>query len=510
MTVHNARKWWALGALNLAVLAVGLPVTMLNVALPTLAGALRASASDLQWFVAAFLLALAAGLLPAGALGDLVGRKRMLVAALTVYGAGSVAAAFAPSPTVFVAAQALLGLAAGFVIPLVLSTLAVLFTAAERPRAVGIWAAANFVAMPLGPIVGGWILSQYWWGWIFLVNLPVVALAVIAAITLLPESRSTERPGLDPLGVMSSSGGLVLLTYGTIRAGQDGWTTTGAILAMAAGLLLLIAFVLWQLRLTRHPLGRPLLDLGLFLSRPFTGGALLQGLAGFVFFGLLFAAPQYFQVVLGTDAMGSGVRLLSLLVAVVAGSVLADRIAARIGARLTLAAGFALLAGSLASGAATTSAASGYGPVAAWMVCAGIAAGLAFATSSATALAAVSAERAGTGSATIQAIQKISAPLSAAILGSALNAGYRNALPSSEADAIRESVFAGLAVAEGKAPLLATIRAAFIQGLDSLLWIAAGAAAAGVILALIVLPRRVIADPGAFTSPTSPQKIPNG
>ncbi|MEV0389500.1 hypothetical protein [Nonomuraea sp. NPDC050643] len=165
---------------------------------------------------------------------------------------------------------------------------------------------------------------------------------------------------------MTSSAGLVLLTFGLTRAGQDGWTATGPLLAMAGGTSLLIAFVLWQLHLTNRPSGRPLLDLGLFRSRHFTGGALLQTLAGFVFFGLLFAVPQYFQAVLGADAMGSGLRLLPLLAGVIVGSSRADRIAARITVRATLAIEFAILAGSLAAGA-LTSVSTDYGVVAAWM-----------------------------------------------------------------------------------------------------------------------------------------------
>src|SRR5687767_11565797 len=176
----GVRRWWALGALSLVVLAVALPATILSVALPTLASALGANASELQWFVSAYTLVLAAGVLPGGLLGDRFGRKKVLVLALLIYAVGSVLAATAKNPAMFIAAQAVLGLGAAFVIPLVLSGLAVMFTAEERPRAVGIWAAANFLALPLGPIVGGWVLSNLWWGWVFLMNLPVLALALVA------------------------------------------------------------------------------------------------------------------------------------------------------------------------------------------------------------------------------------------------------------------------------------------------------------------------------------------
>jgi DHA2 family multidrug resistance protein-like MFS transporter len=152
----GSRRWWALGALNLAVLAVGLDITVLSVALPTLATALHASESDLQWFSSGYALALAAAMLPAGLLGDRYGRKKVMLVALALFGAGSVACAYAPSAGAFIAARVVLGLAGAGVIVMALSALTVLFTEEERPRAVGIWAAANFLALPLGPILGGW------------------------------------------------------------------------------------------------------------------------------------------------------------------------------------------------------------------------------------------------------------------------------------------------------------------------------------------------------------------
>src|SRR5580700_11642574 len=150
-----AAKWWALGGLTLGVLAVGLDATVLSVALPTLAGSLHASATDLQWFVSAYTLALAVGLLPGGLLGDRFGRKKVMMITLAAFGLSSLACAFATGPGEFIAARTMLGLSAGFMIPLVLSVITVLFSDAERPRAVGIWAAANFLALPIGPILGG-------------------------------------------------------------------------------------------------------------------------------------------------------------------------------------------------------------------------------------------------------------------------------------------------------------------------------------------------------------------
>jgi MFS transporter, DHA2 family, multidrug resistance protein len=501
----GARRWWALGALTLAVLAVGLDGTVLSVALPTLATDLHASTADLQWFVSGYTLVLAAALLPGGLLGDRYGRKRVLLGALALFGLGSLACAYAPSAGAFIAARVVLGLGAAAIIPLALSVLTVLFSDEERPRAVGVWATANFLALPVGPILGGWLLTNYWWGWVFLMNLPVVVIGLLAAAAWLPESRASERPALDRTGVLLSSAGLAVLVYGVIQAGQDGWGDTRALTGMLAGALALVGFVLWERRLGRRPAGQPLVDLRLFGSTTFTWGTILAALGIFALFGVLFTAPQYFQAILGADAMGSGLRLLPLIGGLALGAGLADRIAARAGAKLTVAAGFALLAGGLAVGG-TTSVTSGTGFIAAWTPVVGLGMGLALATASAGALGALSAERAGVGSAVIQAVQKVGAPFAAAILGSVLNARYRGQLdvagvPARVASTVHDSVFAGIGAARqlGSASLLHSVRAAFVDGVDVMLWVCAAIAVAGLVLALVFLPWR--ATPAAAPEP---------
>src|SRR5580658_1601791 len=204
MTVHTddlrgvgARRWWACGALVLASLAVGLDATILSVALPTLAHALHASESDLQWFSSGYLLVLAAAMLPLGLLGDRYGRKKVLLVSLALFAVGSAACAASPSAGAFIAARLLLGSAGAGLIVMGFATLPVLFSEQERPRAVGIMAAATFVSLPLGPILGGWLLTHAWWGWVFLINVPVAIVGLAAAAALLPESRAPGRPRLD-------------------------------------------------------------------------------------------------------------------------------------------------------------------------------------------------------------------------------------------------------------------------------------------------------------------------
>ena len=507
MTRNGNRKWWALGALTLSVLAVGLDGTILSVALPTLANALHATESDLQWFSSGYLLVLAAAMLPAGLLGDRYGRKRVMLASLALFGAGSVACAYAPSAAAFIAARFVLGVAGAGVIVMALSALTVLFTPEERPRAVSVWGAANFIALPVGPILGGWLLSHYWWGWVFLMNVPVAMVGLIAGFALVPESRSAERHGLDLVGVISSSLGLVAVTYGVIKAGQNGWTDTAALVPIFVGLAVLVGFFLWERRLSLRPGGQPLIDLALFRSAPFTWGVILMATAGLAMIGVLFTVPQYSQGVLGTDAMGSGLRLLPMIGGLVLGALPAARLGSLLGPKVTIAAGFAVLAlGSLIG--AATGVDSGTGFLSIWTAVVGFGMGVVFATAASAALSELSAERSGVGSAVLQALQKVGGPFGAAIMGSVLSTAYQAdldlaGLPPAVVTAVKGSVFGGLAVAHrlGSAALLDSVRAAFVHGMDVSLIVSAGIAVAGLVLALAFMPLRAAA-------PTTKEEAP--
>src|SRR5215469_13678457 len=459
MNVLGTRKWWALGALTLAVLAVGLDGTILSVAIPTLAGALHATESDLQWFSSGYLLALAVAMLPMGLLGDRFGRKKVMLAALLLFGAGSAACAYAPSAGAFIAARMLLGLAGAGIVVMAISALTVLFTEEERPRAVGIWGAANFLALPIGPILGGWLLTHYWWGWVFLLNVPVSLLGLIVALLLVPESRAPVRPGLDLVGIVASAAGLAGVTYGIIEAGRNGWTDASTLIPIIAGLLLLVGFFLWENWLGRRPGGMPLVDLSLFRSAAFTWGVILMAILVLAMSGVLFTLPQYFQGVLGTDAMGSGLRLLPLVGGLIAGAVPADRLARVLGAKITVALGFALVAAGMLLGA-TTAVGSADAFIAAWMALSGLGLGITFATAASAALSELSEARSGVGSAVMQALQKTGGPFGTAILGSVLSTVYLGqlhltGLPTAVASVVRQSLFGGIAVAaELRSPAL--------------------------------------------------------
>jgi MFS transporter, DHA2 family, multidrug resistance protein len=495
MTALGRRRWWALGALSLAILAVGVDGTVLSVALPTLSKALHASESDLQWFSSGYFLVLAAAMLPAGLLGDRYGHKKVLLISLGLFGVGSAACAYSTSVAEFMAARVLVGLGGAGLIVMAISALTVLFSKEERPKAVGIWSAANFVAFPIGPILGGWLLTHYWWGWVFLINVPIVVIGLVAVAALVPKSRASQRPGLDLVGVVASAAGLVAVTYGLIKAGQDGWGNVVAPLLMVVGIALLVGFLAWERRLTRQPGGQPLLDLALFDSASFTWGVILAALPILALLGVLFTMPQYFQAVLGTNAMGSGLRLLPLIAGLIVGAVPAARVAQLVGAKIAVAAGFVVLAFGLFLGSTMGVGSSGLF-VAIWMAVAGMGTGLAMATATSAALVELSEEKSGVGSAVLQAVNKTGGPLGIAILGSVLSAGYlgRLALSGVHADAaatIRQSVFGGVAIAQKthSASLLASVRSAFVHGMDGALLVSGGIAVAGVVLTLLFLPR---------------------
>ena len=491
-----SRRWLAMGALTLALITIGLDQTVLNLALPTLSSSLHASESQLQWFVTAYTLALAAGMLPAGLLGDRYGRKTVLVGAIALFGVTSIACAYAPDANAFIAARAVLGVAGAALLVMSLSVVTVLFSETERPRAMGIWAAGNFLALPLGPIVGGYVLAHFWWGWVFLMNVPVVLIGLVAVTVFVPQSRSEHRPSIDLPGVVLSSGGLAMLMYGLVQAGEYGWGSSDAIIPSIAAVAVLTGFVLWESWLTVKPNGQPLIDLGLFRSRSFTVGVVLAGLGIFGMFGVLFTLPQYLQAIMGVDAQGAGLRFLPTIVGLVLGAVPADRVAARIGARFTIAIGFAVLAVGMFLGSLMT-ATTGDAFIA-FIVGAG--AGLGLATAASAAMVELSAERSGVGGALVQAVVKLGPAFGATILGSVLNSTYQShvsvtGLPAAAASAVQGSVFGGLEVARqvGSPALLDSVRTAFVAGMDDASRVAAIIAIAAVVGSIVLMPKRASA-----------------
>jgi EmrB/QacA subfamily drug resistance transporter len=488
----DARKWWALGGLALSLLVVGLDLTVLNVALPTLATSLKASTSQLQWFANSYNLAMAIALLPGGLLGDRFGRKRLLVISLTAFGLASAFCAFASSAGELIVWRAVLGVGAAMLIPLSMSVLTVLFTPEERPRAMGIWATANMVGIPLGPILGGWLLDHYWWGSVFLINLPVVAIALVAVVWLVPESRAERKPRIDLPGLVTSAIGLAAITYGLIKAGDAGWGSAEALVPMIGGLVVLAGFV----QLQRSP-KQTLIDLELFRARGFTWGTILATIVSFALFGMMFTLPQFYQAVEGADAFGTGLRLLPLIAGMVVGVRGGQQILKKVSSRMLIGVGFALLTVALLIGS-TTGVHDGYGYVASWLTLGGVGVGLAMPLTMAAALDELTPERAGVGSGLLMTIRQIGGTVAVAILGTVLNSQYRSHLaqttahlPADQAAAVTRSAGSGVAVAAKahSASLLEAVRSALVHATSTTMWVSAAFAVFGV-LAATQLPRR--------------------
>ena len=408
------------------------------------------------------------------------------------------------------------------IFPMSIAVLPVLFAPDERPRAIAAVMGATFIAYPVGPLLGGWLLDNFWWGSVFLINVPVVALAVVAVALLMPESHGARSTRIDVPGIILSSLGLAGLTYGCIKAGQDGWGDPAAAATILAGALLLAPFVAWERRAGRR--GQALIQLELFRSAAFTWGTILTTFVSFAMFGILFAMPQYFQGVRGLDSLATGLRMLPMIGGMVIGMVGGTRLQAppkgpdgtpaggpRVGPRILVTAGFVVMAAGLAVGA-TTSALSGSAFTATWYAVAGLGLGLAMPAAMNAALSALTAERSGSGSALITAMRQVGATIGVAVLGTVLLSAYRShldlgGLPAAAAGAVRTGVGAGVAVAGAlhSAALLGEVRAAFAHGLDVMLAVCAGIAGLSALLALAFLPRqpRAAAQPAAGPIPAA-------
>lgn len=498
-------KKYALAALAVAGMAVGLDLTILNVALPTLVKALHASTDDLQWFATAYNLVVAGLLLPAGLLGDRFGRKKLLLGAIAVFGAASALCAFSTNTGMLIASRVLLGLGAAFLLPLCMAVLPVLFpNKKERAKATTIWLGGNAISFPAGPLAGGLLLNHFWWGSVFLINVPVACLALLTVWLFVPESKSERRHHLDIGGTLSSSAALITLTYGLIRAGQHGWGSYGTLAVFAGAALLLVAFVLWEWRANqRHP-GDALADRSLLQSRHFIWGTLLAALAMFAMFGILFTMPQYFQAIAHTTALGTGLRLLPIVIGILIGAQASETLEPHIGSKKGILLGFVLLTIGLVLGA-TMDMQTTYNFIALWFALVGVGLGLLLPATLSAAINTLTAERSGTGASVVQTVRQIGGVIGVAVLGSIGSIVYRHhlqlhSLPGAATNAIQSNVNAGVIVANrlDSSALLGSVQHAFLHAVSATLWVTASVSLLGCVLTVCCMPRtnsRTIEEP---------------
>ncbi|MFE7212022.1 MFS transporter [Streptomyces sp. NPDC057611] len=498
---RDPRRWWALAALVASMLVLGFDMTILNVALPTMARELGASTGQQQWMADAYVVVFAALMLPAGLLGDRFGRRLMLIAGLAVFLAGSVVGALTGDVGGVIAARAVMGVGAALVMPLALSVLPSMFGPEERAKAVGVISAASALGLPLGPIIGGWLLNHFWWGSVFLINVPMAGLGVAACLLLLPETRDPASPKVGTLSTAFTATGLGALVYAIIEAPDRGWGDPLVLAAFTAAAVLLAGLVLRERREAR-----PMLDMTLLARRGFLFNVIAATLVMFVLSGLMFVLPPYLQAVLGHDALGTGVRLLPMMGGLLVAAKGAQPVVARFGPRAVVAAGLVVLAFAALLGSRTT-VESGYGFTALWLSIAGLGFGFSVVPAMDGALAALPADRAGSGSGLLMTLRQVGGAVGIALLGSLLASAFRHrldvtGLPAETAHTAGQSVVAAHLVAErtGSAQLAASANAAYVHGMGLVLLVGGIASVVAALLAAAFLPGAaqgaVRAEPG--------------
>ncbi|MFI7504443.1 DHA2 family efflux MFS transporter permease subunit [Streptomyces sp. NPDC049687] len=496
VTVTNAseagrdpRRWWALGALVASMLTLGFDMTILNVALPTMAGQLDATTGEQQWMADSYVVVFAALMLPAGLLGDRFGRRRMLITGLAIFLVGSGMGALAEDVNWVIAARALMGVGGALVTPLALSVLPSLFRPEERTKAVGIVSAASTLGLPLGPIIGGWLLNHFWWGSVFLINLPMAAIGIAACVLLLPETRDPASPRVDTVSTALTATGLGALIYAIIEAPTRGWGDPLVLAMSAAAVVLITVLVLRERRAVR-----PMLDMGLLAQRGFLFNTLAATLVMFVLSGLLFVLPPYLQAVLGHDALGTGVRLLPMMGGLMVAARAAQPVVDRFGPRAVVSAGLVVLAFAALLGSRTTGD-SGYGFTALWLSVAGLGFGFSVVPAMSGALGTLPADRAGSGSGLLMTLRQVGSAIGIALLGSLLASAYRDrldvtGLPAGLTDTAGDSVVAAHLIAErtGSAHLAASANGAYVHGMTLALLVCGIAALVSALLSAAFLP----------------------
>src|SRR6516162_887002 len=332
------RRWVILGVLVVGLLAIVIDNTVLNVALKTIAnpvGGLGASQSQLEWAINSYTLVFAGLLFTFGVLGDRVGRKRMLMIGLLVFGLGSLLSAYAHSPDQLVAARAMMGLGGAAVMPQTLSIISNVFEPAERARAIGIWASAVGIGVAIGPVLGGLLLGHFWWGSVFLINVPVTVLGAIAVFVLVPESRNPAPGKIDYLGVLASIVGLVLLVYGIVQGGDGAsWVSPQVLGPVVGGLAVLALFAWYETRI-----GHPSLDIRLFRDRRLSASVGAIALLFFGMGGVFFFTSFYLQNVRGYSALDAGLLTVPFAAGQMLGSPRSAALVARFGPKAATAAG---------------------------------------------------------------------------------------------------------------------------------------------------------------------------
>jgi EmrB/QacA subfamily drug resistance transporter len=502
----HERRWLALAVLCLSLLIVFVGNSSLNVAIPTLSRQLHATQSQLQWVVAVYSLVFAGLLFSTGALGDRFGRKGALQVGLVLFMVGAGLASASTELWQLIACRAVRGAAGAFIMPSTLSIIINVFPPHERPKAIAIWASITGAAGALGPVASGFLLGHFWYGSVFLINVPIIAVALVAGKFLVPTSRDPEQARFDPIGSLLSIVGVVSLVYGLIEAPAKGWVSTSTLGAFAIALVVLAGFVAWELRVEE-----PMVDMHYFRNPAFstgTGGMVLVFVA---MFGVMFLITQYFQLVLGYSPLSAALRLMPIAMIMLVVAPLTPRLSAIFGAHRIVACGML----GIATGLLLFSGLTTHTPYAYVIVCViPLTTGIALSMSPMTAsiMMAVPARRAGAGSAMNDASRELGAGLGVAVLGSVAASRYSGrmahlltGLSPADRSTARTSIAGALRVAQSlhgtaRDTLVTGAHEAFVGGLHLAVLVGAALALVSAAIVYRYLPNS-LAPRGAMHGP---------
>lgn len=459
--------------------------TVLNLAIPSLMRDLDATPADVQWIIDAYILAFAGLLLTAGSLSDRFGRRKMLILGLVVFGLASLLATLAETPWQLIACRFLMGVGGSLLMPSTLSLLFTVFPPEEQRKAMAGWSMVAMVGVVAGPTVGGVLLEHFWWGSIFLLNVPIVVLAIIGAVAMIPESRGPAR-AVDPGGAVLSMVGMTAVVWAIISVPVDGFGSAKVLGGLAVGVAALTAFAVWEKR-SAHPM----VPLALFRNRNFSGTSFSIVLLSFTAGGLLLALTQYLQFVLGYTPLKAGLALIPYAASAMLFNGLGATLGKKLADRTLIAAGLVVIAAGF--GILTqVSTSSGYGLLIVGLLVMGVGGGLAGPAAYTLLMQSVPAEHRGVGSAMNDTVQQTGAALSVAVLGSVLAAAYSSSLPDSVPEAARNSIAETLALGPA---FVSAARAAFTDAMSIAMTTGLVGALAGALVALVALPRRKTDEP---------------
>jgi len=499
METRSSHRWWILVVLCLSSLVLVVDGMALTVAVPQMTRDIGATAQDTQWILDSYILVFAGLLLTSGSLGDRFGRRKVMIIGLLLFGVASLAAVFVSNPGEMIAVRVAMGVGGALIMPSTLSILIVVFDEDERRTAMAVWTSVAMLGLVGSPVLGGVLIDHFSWHAIFFINLPVVVLAILAGLILMPESKAPwRRPDLP--GAVLSAVGMVALVWWIIGIPRHGAFSGPSVILLAVAVVALGGFVYWE-NVTREPM----VPLVLFKHRNFSGGSLSLALVEIANGGLLLVFTQYLQFVLGYSPVKAGLAFVPLAEGAMAGNAGGVKLGAKTGPRFLVLGGMLVMAASFGL-LAMVSADTGFVVPAIGLGLLGLGAGVAMPAAIGALMSTIPPEKAGVGSALNDTIQQAGSALGIAILGSLLAGGFTRHMPAGAPAQARQSITGALAAAHGEGGLVHAARGAYTASMSATFTVSAIAILAAALLATLVI-RNTKPEPAAATPAEAPELV---